>query len=147
MTIAHSFWVLVLGRVIIGLGKSISYRSVLLSQTQAISCLACGIATVVVPLYLQSVSPPAIAGKIGRLAYFAHRTRKLFKLTERFPLAGILCQISINVGILSAQAISIPFSTPGTEAWRKISFLSILVAAFQVRLCPFKISALVTKLT
>ncbi|GAA5982089.1 hypothetical protein JCM5350_000640 [Sporobolomyces pararoseus] len=88
VTIAHSFWVLVLGRIIIG--------------------LACGIATVVVPLYLQSVSPPAVSGKIG-----------------------ILCQIAINVGILSAQAISIPFSTPGTEAWRKISLLSIIIAAFQ----------------
>lgn len=45
---------------------------------------------------------------------------------------GILCQIAINVGILSAQAISMPFSTPGTEAWRKISFISILVAGMQV---------------
>ncbi|GAA5961090.1 hypothetical protein JCM3765_006533 [Sporobolomyces pararoseus] len=88
VTIAQSFWVLVLGRIVIG--------------------LACGIATVVVPLYLQSVSPPAVSGKIG-----------------------ILCQIAINVGILSAQAISIPFSTPGTETWRKISFLSIIVATVQ----------------
>ncbi|GAA5898566.1 uncharacterized protein JCM6883_003354 [Sporobolomyces salmoneus] len=89
VTISHSFWMIVLGRVIIG--------------------LACGIATVVVPLYLQTVSPAAISGKIG-----------------------ILCQIAINVGILSAQAISIPFSTPGTEAWRKIPFISILIAAFQI---------------
>ncbi|GAA5836664.1 hypothetical protein JCM3766R1_006983 [Sporobolomyces carnicolor] len=89
VTIAHGFWVIVLGRVVIG--------------------LACGIATVVVPLHLQTVSPPVIAGKIG-----------------------ILCQIAINVGILSAQAISMPFSTPGTEAWRKISFISILVAGMQI---------------
>lgn len=30
--------------------------------------VACGIATVLVPLYLQSVSPPAIAGNIGQSA-------------------------------------------------------------------------------
>ncbi|GAA5869243.1 hypothetical protein JCM16303_000405 [Sporobolomyces ruberrimus] len=89
VTIANSFWVLTLGRVIIG--------------------LACGIATVLVPLYLQSVSPPALAGKIG-----------------------IVCQIAINVGILAAQGISIPFSTPGTRDWRKISFISILVAGVQL---------------
>ncbi|GAA5938342.1 uncharacterized protein JCM15063_000707 [Sporobolomyces koalae] len=89
VTLANSFWVLTLGRVIIG--------------------FACGIATVVVPLYLQSVSPAAIAGKIG-----------------------ILCQIAINVGILTAQGISIPFSTPGTNDWRKISFISIVTAALQI---------------
>ncbi|GAA6020365.1 hypothetical protein JCM11491_000326 [Sporobolomyces phaffii] len=88
VTIAHSFWLLTLGRVVIG--------------------LACGIATVLVPLYLQTVSPRAIAAKVG-----------------------ILCQISINLGILAAQGISIPFSTPGTEKWRRISFLSVIVAVVQ----------------
>ncbi|GAA5835580.1 hypothetical protein JCM5353_000899 [Sporobolomyces roseus] len=89
VTVAQSSWVLILGRIIIG--------------------LACGIATVLVPLYLQSVSPPNIAGNIG-----------------------ILCQVAINVGILTAQGISIPFSTPGTGDWRKISFISVFTAALQI---------------
>jgi len=47
---------------------------------------------------------------------------------------GILCQVAINVGILTAQGISIPFSTPGTGDWRKISFISVFTAALQVRI-------------
>ncbi|GAA5824498.1 hypothetical protein JCM10212_000303 [Sporobolomyces blumeae] len=89
VTLAQSFWTLTLGRIIIG--------------------LACGIATVLVPLYLKTISPPAVAGSIG-----------------------ILCQVSINVGILLAQGVSIPLSTEGTGDWRKISFLSIFLAGFQI---------------
>ncbi|GJN87613.1 hypothetical protein Rhopal_000568-T1 [Rhodotorula paludigena] len=64
----------------------------------------CGIATVLVPLYLSSVAPPALAGNIG-----------------------ILTQISINVGIFAAQASSIPLSTPGTGLWRIVPLISVAI--------------------
>ncbi|GAA6000215.1 uncharacterized protein JCM10292_004038 [Rhodotorula paludigena] len=86
-------WVLVLGRVLIG--------------------MSCGIATVLVPLYLSSVAPPALAGNIG-----------------------ILTQISINVGIFAAQASSIPLSTPGTGLWRTVPLISVAVAVAQILTSP-----------
>ncbi|GAA5975515.1 hypothetical protein JCM10908_005185 [Rhodotorula pacifica] len=89
VSLGSSFWVLVLGRVLIG--------------------MSCGIATVVVPLHLASVAPPAIAGRIG-----------------------ILTQISINVGILAAQAFSIPLSKPMTGNWRIVQFISALLALAQI---------------
>ncbi|BGP06876.1 Bifunctional purine biosynthesis protein PurH [Rhodotorula toruloides] len=86
-------WVLVVGRILIG--------------------VSCGIATVLVPLYLSSVAPPAIAGSIG-----------------------ILTQISINVGIFAAQGFSIPLSTPGTGQWRLVSLISAGLAVAQILTGP-----------
>ncbi|BGP38832.1 Bifunctional purine biosynthesis protein PurH [Rhodotorula kratochvilovae] len=93
VSFGSSLLVLVLGRILIG--------------------VSCGIATVLVPLYLSSVAPPAIAGNIG-----------------------ILTQISINVGIFAAQGFSIPLSTPGTGRWRFVSLISIAVAAAQILTSP-----------
>lgn len=72
---------------------------------------ACGIATVVVPLHLASVAPPAIAGSIGEHFLFT-RLRSTPCWSESadasspFSPTGILTQISINVGIFAAQAFS-----------------------------------------
>ncbi|TNY24589.1 general substrate transporter [Rhodotorula diobovata] len=93
VSFGSSLLVLVLGRILIG--------------------VSCGIATVLVPLYLSSVAPPSIAGGIG-----------------------ILTQISINVGIFAAQGFSIPLSTPGTGNWRFVSLISIAVAAAQILTSP-----------
>ncbi|GAA5910161.1 hypothetical protein JCM8208_006746 [Rhodotorula glutinis] len=93
VSFGSSLLVLVLGRVLIG--------------------ISCGIATVLVPLYLSSVAPPSIAGNIG-----------------------ILTQISINVGIFAAQGFSIPLSTPDTGRWRFVSLISIGVAAVQILTSP-----------
>ncbi|KWU43335.1 MFS general substrate transporter [Rhodotorula sp. JG-1b] len=89
VSVGSGFWILVFGRILIG--------------------IACGIATVVVPLHLASVAPPAIAGGIG-----------------------ILTQISINVGIFAAQAFSIPLSKPMTGNWRIVQLISALVALAQI---------------
>ncbi|TKA58293.1 hypothetical protein B0A53_00030 [Rhodotorula sp. CCFEE 5036] len=89
VSVGSSFAILVLGRILIG--------------------IACGIATVVVPLHLASVAPPAIAGSIG-----------------------ILTQISINVGIFAAQAFSIPLSKPMTGNWRIVQLISAVVALGQI---------------
>lgn len=89
VSVGSSFGILVFGRVLIG--------------------IACGIATVVVPLHLASVAPPAIAGSIG-----------------------ILTQISINVGIFAAQAFSIPLSKPMTGNWRIVQLISAAVALGQI---------------
>ncbi|GAA6055935.1 hypothetical protein JCM3770_005602 [Rhodotorula araucariae] len=93
VSFGSSLLVLVLGRILIG--------------------VSCGIATVLVPLYLSRIAPPAIAGNIG-----------------------ILTQVSINVGIFAAQGFSIPFSTPGTGRWRFVSLISIAVAAAQIFTSP-----------
>ncbi|KPV76191.1 uncharacterized protein RHOBADRAFT_66170 [Rhodotorula graminis WP1] len=93
VSFGSSLLVLVLGRVLVG--------------------ISCGIATVLVPLYLSSVAPPSIAGNIG-----------------------ILTQISINVGIFAAQGFSIPLSTPDTGRWRFVSLISIAVAAVQILTSP-----------
>ncbi|GAA5840809.1 hypothetical protein JCM9279_001227 [Rhodotorula babjevae] len=93
VSFGSSLLVLILGRILIG--------------------VSCGIATVLVPLYLSSIAPPSIAGNIG-----------------------ILTQISINVGIFAAQGFSIPLSEPGTGRWRFVSLTSIAVAAIQVLTSP-----------
>ncbi|GAA5835757.1 hypothetical protein JCM11251_007418 [Rhodosporidiobolus azoricus] len=93
VSFGSSLWILMLGRVLIG--------------------MSCGIATVLVPLYLRSVAPPAVAGNIG-----------------------ILTQISINVGIFVAQGFSIPLSTAGTGNWRFVSLISAAVAAAQILTSP-----------
>lgn len=48
--------------------------------------------------------------------------------------AGVLTQISISFGILVAQGISIPLSTPGTGSWRYIPLASAGIALVQVSL-------------
>ncbi|GAA6027969.1 hypothetical protein JCM8097_001806 [Rhodosporidiobolus ruineniae] len=93
VSFGSALWVLVLGRVLVG--------------------ISCGIATVLVPLYLSSVAPPAIAGNIG-----------------------ILTQISINVGICLAQGSSIPLSEAGTGNWRFVSLISVALAAAQILTSP-----------
>ncbi|GAA5944938.1 hypothetical protein JCM10213_001821 [Rhodosporidiobolus nylandii] len=93
VSLGSSLWVLVVGRVLIG--------------------ISCGIATVLVPLYLSSVAPPAIAGNIG-----------------------ILTQVSINIGIFAAQGFSLPLSTPGTGNWRFVSLISAAVAIVQMLSAP-----------
>lgn len=63
----------------------------------------------VVPLHLASVAPPAIAGSIGELherPISVRVPRSRLVLTGAAPFAGILTQISINVGIFAAQAFS-----------------------------------------
>jgi len=55
--------------------------------------------------------------------------------THATPL-GILCQLSICVGILTAQAVSIPLSEPRTGKWRYLPLCSIAVAAVQVATAP-----------
>ncbi|BGP23596.1 MFS glucose transporter [Rhodotorula toruloides] len=93
VSLGSDVWILVVGRILIG--------------------VSCGIATVLVPLYLSSVTPPAIAGSIG-----------------------ILTQISINVGIFAAQGFSIPLSTPGTGNWRLVSLISAGLAVVQILTGP-----------
>ncbi|GAA6008621.1 hypothetical protein JCM10207_007182 [Rhodosporidiobolus poonsookiae] len=88
-----SLWVLVLGRILVG--------------------MSCGIATVLVPLYLSSVAPPAIAGSIG-----------------------IITQISVNSGIVAAQGFSLPLSSPGTGNWRYVSIISLALAVVQILTAP-----------
>ncbi|GAA5858373.1 hypothetical protein JCM1840_001170 [Sporobolomyces johnsonii] len=96
VSLGSSLWVLVLGRILIG--------------------MSCGIATVLVPLYLASVAPPAIAGNIG-----------------------ILTQISVNVGIFMAQSISVPLSAPGTGQWRFVSLVSVAIALAQIATSPLMV--------
>ncbi|GAA5931900.1 hypothetical protein JCM1841_006790 [Sporobolomyces salmonicolor] len=96
VSLGSSLWVLVLGRILIG--------------------MSCGIATVLVPLYLASVAPPAIAGNLG-----------------------ILTQISVNVGIFIAQSISVPLSAPGTGQWRFVSLVSVAIAFAQIATSPLMV--------
>lgn len=56
--------------------------------------LGAGASTVVVPLFLAEIAPSNIRGRIG-----------------------VLNQLSICTGILFVQALSIPFSRPGTGNW------------------------------
>ncbi|GAA5880494.1 hypothetical protein JCM3774_000627 [Rhodotorula dairenensis] len=97
--------VLALGALAVGLGSS--FRVLVCGRI--LIGMSCGIATVVVPLHLASVAPPAIAGSIG-----------------------ILTQIAINVGIFAAQAFSIPLSKPMTGNWRIVQLISAVVAVAQI---------------
>lgn len=83
MTWGSSVLVLVAGRVLIGAGEHGGCLPMYATQLIQLFSLACGISTVLVPLYLSEVAPPAIKGNIG-----------------------VLTQLSICFGILFAQSIS-----------------------------------------
>ncbi|KAM0749081.1 general substrate transporter [Meredithblackwellia eburnea MCA 4105] len=101
-TLAMSFgsvmFVLVIGRVLIG--------------------LACGLATVLVPLYLSEVAPAAIKGSIG-----------------------VLMQLSVCVGIFLAQVVSIPLSSLETGNWRYVTLVSCGLAALQILTAPIMVES------
>lgn len=79
-----------------------------------------GIALVIVPGYLNDLSPPALQGSIG-----------------------VLNQLSIVIGILSAQALGV--SNLGDQdangAWRFVPIISSLIALIQLLLSPFALES------
>ncbi|GAA5852611.1 hypothetical protein JCM8547_002562 [Rhodosporidiobolus lusitaniae] len=101
--------VVILGALAVSLGSSL----VILVVGRILIGIACGIATVLVPLYLRSVAPPAIAGSVG-----------------------ILTQISTNVGIFVAQGVSLPLSKAGTGQWRFVPLVSVGLALLQILTAP-----------
>lgn len=96
MTVAPHYAILVIGRLIIGVG--------------------CGLATVLVPMYLHEIAPPNIRGSIG-----------------------VLNQLAIVIGILTGQALSLPFAKP--NLWRAIFVVSAAGAAAQILLAPVMVES------
>ncbi|KAM0788162.1 hypothetical protein ACM66B_001324 [Microbotryomycetes sp. NB124-2] len=107
-----SAWLVVLGGASIAFGTNLA----LLVIGRILIGLACGISTVLTPLYLNELSPPALRGNIG-----------------------VLTQLSICAGILLAQSISIPLSEPGTGLWRIIPLVSVVIAAAQIVTSPIMV--------
>lgn len=93
MSMASSMWVLVLGRFLVG--------------------LACGISTVLVPLFLSEVAPVGIKGSVG-----------------------VLTQLSICIGIFLGQLVSIPLSRQETGLWRVVPLVSASIALVQIFTAP-----------
>ncbi|ORY82340.1 general substrate transporter [Leucosporidium creatinivorum] len=113
-TALYSAWLIVLGGVAMTFGSSIS----VLVIGRVLIGAACGIATVLVPLYLSEVAPPAIRGNIG-----------------------VLTQLSICFGILLAQSISIPLSEARTGKWRLITLVSMAIALLQIATAPLMVDS------
>ncbi|KAF9579614.1 hypothetical protein BGW38_004062 [Lunasporangiospora selenospora] len=91
MSTASSFGGLLLGRLLIGVG--------------------CGVATVVVPMYIAEISPAELRGTLG-----------------------VMNQLGIVVGILFSQVLGLFFSTP--TGWRVILLAGTGLSALQMFLLP-----------
>lgn len=100
---AASWPILALGRLFMGIGS--------------------GIALVVVPGYLNDLSPPALQGSVG-----------------------VLNQLSIVIGILTAQGLGVSSladaPTQGSSGpWRFVPLVSSIIAALQLLLSPLAVDA------
>ncbi|KAI5474342.1 multicopper oxidase [Pseudohyphozyma bogoriensis] len=116
---ATAMWsgaLVVLGSVLMSQGSSIFT----LAAGRFIIGLACGISTVLVPLFLSEVAPPAIKGSVG-----------------------ILTQLMICIGIFSAQVIAgkFPLSKAGTGQWRIVPLVSAGIAIVQIFTAPVMIES------
>ncbi|KAL8292255.1 hypothetical protein RQP46_001721 [Phenoliferia psychrophenolica] len=113
-TAVYSAWLIIIG----GLAMTIGSTVYILAAGRFIIGLACGIATVLVPLYLSEVAPPAIRGSVG-----------------------VLTQLSICIGIFFAQVISIPLSALESGNWRFVTLVSAAIAFTQVVTAAFMIES------